>query len=160
MVDNWLQSIMDCSVHLQQFLDKKDFGDYTKALHQIFGDLEAPGDFTFYCKFLTYVFIRLNLTCVSFSYNTIKTWIQGGNRQMQLGPTMHMVAAAEAGVLTLVMTNPIWVVKTRLCLQYESVASVAGNHRNYSGMLDALSKIYKYEGVRGLYKVNQPIQNW
>lgn len=92
--------------------------------------------------------------CVCISYNTIKTWIQGGNRQTPLGPTMHMVAAAQAGVLTLVMTNPIWVVKTRLCLQYESVATAAKDHRNYSGMVDALTKIYKHEGVRGLYKVN------
>lgn len=65
---------------------------------------------------------------------------------------MHMVAAAQAGVLTLVMTNPIWVVKTRLCLQYDGVSS-ARDPRSYSGMMDALTKIYKYEGVRGLYKV-------
>lgn len=65
---------------------------------------------------------------------------------------MHMAAAAQAGVLTLVMTNPIWVVKTRLCLQYDGVAAAKDSSR-YGGMVDALSKIYKYEGIRGLYKV-------
>ena len=39
--------------------------------------------------------------------------MQGGNTKMQLSRGMHMLAAAEAGVFTLVLTNPIWVVKTR-----------------------------------------------
>ncbi|XP_063617095.1 solute carrier family 25 member 32 isoform X2 [Cydia splendana] len=83
-------------------------------------------------------------------YNAIKTWIQGGNARNPLGPGMHMLAAAEAGVLSLVMTNPIWVVKTRLCLQY-SEEHVADNKR-YKGMVDGLCKIYRTEGVRGLYR--------
>ncbi|KAG8246554.1 hypothetical protein J6590_082326 [Homalodisca vitripennis] len=86
------------------------------------------------------------------SYNSIKTWIQGGNSKTPLGPTMHMIAAAEAGVLTLVMTNPVWVVKTRLCLQYGRESDLKSS-REYYGMMDALRKIYKVEGVRGLYKV-------
>ncbi|XP_022187680.1 mitochondrial folate transporter/carrier [Nilaparvata lugens] len=84
-------------------------------------------------------------------YSSIKTWIQGGNTKTPLGPTLHMIAAAEAGVLTLVMTNPVWVVKTRLCLQYGSESDVASG-KQYSGMVDALSKIYRVEGIRGLYK--------
>ncbi|KAK8751744.1 hypothetical protein OTU49_010094 [Cherax quadricarinatus] len=65
-----------------------------------------------------------------------------------------MVAAAEAGILTLVMTNPIWVVKTRLCLQYSDGAGgkVLQESHRYNGMVDAFVKTYKYEGVRGLYK--------
>lgn len=84
-----------------------------------------------------------------FSYNTIKTFIQGGNTALPLGPTMHMVAAAQSGALTLVLTNPIWVVKTRLCLQY----GAEGKGTEYRGMIHALAQIYKEEGIRGLYKV-------
>lgn len=92
--------------------------------------------------------MRQNLIC---SYNTIKTSIQGGNSKKPLGPSMHMFAAADAGVLTLLMTNPIWVVKTRLCLQYAEDVNMAESKR-YRGMIDALKKIYKTEGIRGLYK--------
>ncbi|XP_055309845.1 mitochondrial folate transporter/carrier [Sitodiplosis mosellana] len=84
-------------------------------------------------------------------YNSIKTWIQKGNTTTPLGPTMHMMAAAEAGVLTLVMTNPIWVVKTRLCLQYGRESDGSPQTR-YKGMIDALTKIYRHEGIRGLYR--------
>jgi solute carrier family 25 folate transporter 32 len=64
-----------------------------------------------------------------------------------------MVAAAQAGILTLVMTNPIWVVKTRLCLQYSDIDKTRlPESKKYLGMIDALSKIYYSEGIRGLYK--------
>ncbi|XP_075169261.1 solute carrier family 25 member 32 [Haematobia irritans] len=82
-------------------------------------------------------------------YNTIKTFIQGGNTTTPLGPSMHMMAAAQSGALTLVLTNPIWVVKTRLCLQY---GEVDGKSAEYRGMVHALAQIYKEEGIRGLYK--------
>jgi len=67
-------------------------------------------------------------------YNSLKTWWQGGDTKTDLGPTRHMIIAAEAGLLTLMVTNPIWVVKTRLCLQYGAVpaagsAAVAGYFR-------------------------------
>ncbi|XP_026275625.1 mitochondrial folate transporter/carrier [Frankliniella occidentalis] len=79
-------------------------------------------------------------------YNTTKTWVQGGDPNMQLSWPMHMGAAAEAGILTLFLTNPLWVVKTRLCTQY-------GNEKPlYSGMIDCFNKIYKAEGIPGMYK--------
>jgi hypothetical protein len=52
--------------------------------------------------------------------------------------------------MTLCITNPLWVTKTRLMLQYDGVNAP---QRQYKGMFDALVKIYKNEGVRGLYKV-------
>ncbi|CAD7078631.1 unnamed protein product [Hermetia illucens] len=57
-------------------------------------------------------------------YNTIKTWIQGGNTSTPLGPTLHMLAASEA----------------------------ASSMNAYRGMTDALVKIYRQEGIRGLYR--------
>lgn len=66
-----------------------------------------------------------------------------------------MLAAAEAGILTLLVTNPIWVVKTRLCLQYGNTdAYVSRGGESYNGMTDALVKIYRNEGMRGLYRVS------
>ena len=60
---------------------------------------------------------------------------------------------STSGALTLLVTNPIWVVKTRLCLQYEKADVPA--HKQYKGMVDCFHKIYKYEGFRGLYKVRE-----
>lgn len=86
-------------------------------------------------------------------YNTVKTEMQGGNTSMQLTPSLHMLAAAEAGLLTLMLTNPIWVVKTRLCLQYGvAKPDQQGKGTVYKGMIDGLIKITREEGFRGLYK--------
>ena len=76
--------------------------------------------FVSYCQ----VFVNqivLNLCCFLCSYNVIKSEMQQGDPTKALGPSLHMLAAAEAGVATLILTNPIWVVKTRLCLQYGTI---------------------------------------
>ncbi|KAG7470081.1 hypothetical protein MATL_G00135800 [Megalops atlanticus] len=82
-----------------------------------------------------------------FFYNAIKAYNQEG-RQSELRATEHLVSAAQAGALTLCITNPIWVTKTRLVLQYSADPS----KKQYRGMLDALVKIYRYEGIPGLYR--------
>ncbi|KAK6167387.1 hypothetical protein SNE40_021426 [Patella caerulea] len=90
-----------------------------------------------------------------FFYNGIKSWMQDGDSKKNVGPARHILAATEAGFATLVLTNPIWVTKTRLCLQYEGTAlsgTATRSSQHYKGMSDALIKIYSTEGVRGLYK--------
>ncbi|KAM9310550.1 solute carrier family 25 member 32-like [Pholidichthys leucotaenia] len=82
-----------------------------------------------------------------FFYNAIKGYTKEG-RQSELSAAEHLVSAAEAGILTLTITNPIWVTKTRLVLQYGADHS----SKQYKGMVDALVKIYRSEGVPGLYK--------
>jgi hypothetical protein len=41
-----------------------------------------------------------------------------------------------------------------MCLQYEGKTQPVKGSIHYRGMFDALLKIYKYEGIRGLYRVN------
>ncbi|KAI2652565.1 Mitochondrial folate transporter/carrier [Labeo rohita] len=80
-------------------------------------------------------------------YNAIKAYKQEG-RQTELSAGEHLVSAAEAGILTLCLTNPVWVTKTRLVLQYNADPS----RKQYKGMMDALVKIYRHEGIPGLYR--------
>ncbi|XP_038047908.1 mitochondrial folate transporter/carrier-like isoform X2 [Patiria miniata] len=90
-----------------------------------------------------------------FFYNAIKAYM-GDGRQEPLGPSSHMLAAAQSGILTLLITNPLWVTKTRLCLQYEGISKDVRSAQStkYNGMLDALWKICRHEGVGGLYKID------
>ena len=53
-----------------------------------------------------------------------------------------------SGSSTLLITNPVWIAKTRLCLQYENQSAA------YRGMFHAISDVYRTHGIRGLYKVN------
>ncbi|ESO83221.1 hypothetical protein LOTGIDRAFT_197574 [Lottia gigantea] len=82
-------------------------------------------------------------------YSQIKDYLQDGDSKKNLGPAKNIAAAAASGFATLVLANPIWVTKTRLCLQYENSGSSVVR---YNGMIDALLKIGKTEGYRGLYK--------
>ncbi|CAH3146437.1 unnamed protein product [Porites lobata] len=53
---------------------------------------------------------------------------------------------------TLTVTNPIWVIKTRLCLQYTGLPAAVTQAPQYKGMIDTLFKLWRHEGLRGLYK--------
>lgn len=89
-----------------------------------------------------------------FFYNGVKYQLQGGVASKQLPASSALLAASFSGVLTLTLTNPVWVVKTRLCLQsarLDPTTDVKSNPRLYRGFFDALRKIAWYEGLRGLY---------
>lgn len=60
----------------------------------------------------------------------------------------NLFVGTLTGAIVLAMTNPFWVVKTRLCLQYETQEA-----KTYKGMTDCYRKIVKHEGFMGLYKV-------
>lgn len=87
-------------------------------------------------------------------YNTLKSYVR--KQDENLGPTLHILCASQAGVLTLLLTNPIWLIKTRLCLQ--STDGGTGNlyklpeYKVYHSMSDAIRKIYISEGLRGFYR--------
>jgi len=62
---------------------------------------------------------------------------------------VHLCAAAIAGLATGTVTNPIWVVKTRLQL---TEGSKNGTSRVVGNSWHMIKKIVKEEGVRGFYK--------
>ncbi|KAF8377897.1 hypothetical protein HHK36_031285 [Tetracentron sinense] len=81
-----------------------------------------------------------------FFYSRAKQRYSKGSRE-KLSPGLHLLSAAEAGALVCIITNPVWLVKTRLQLQ-----TPLHQTRPYSGFYDALRTILKEEGWRALYK--------
>ncbi|SCU94578.1 LAME_0F08020g1_1 [Lachancea meyersii CBS 8951] len=59
----------------------------------------------------------------------------------------HSLSALTAGSVSTILTNPVWVVKTRLMLQ----THVDKNTTHYKGTFDAFYKIYTTEGFKTFY---------
>ncbi|KAL9547133.1 hypothetical protein MBANPS3_006314 [Mucor bainieri] len=78
-------------------------------------------------------------------YSLIKKYMKKDD-QGKLSAVQHLTASAEAGALTALMANPLWVVKTRMCTTTHSTPDA------YNGLLDGLKRLYMEEGVRGLYR--------
>ncbi|KAI7842493.1 hypothetical protein COHA_003847 [Chlorella ohadii] len=72
--------------------------------------------------------------------------------QWSSSAAVHMAAAAGAGAATMLITNPLWVIKTRLQTQNMGIRmGASGNPALYRGTIDALVRIAREEGVVGLY---------
>lgn len=82
----------------------------------------------------------------------VKFWVYGNVKTLGArffetdGALVHAQAAVAAGIATATMTNPIWVVKTRLQLDQQTIA------RRYRNSLDCVRQILAREGVSGLYR--------
>ncbi|XP_065183787.1 solute carrier family 25 member 32-like [Sycon ciliatum] len=88
-----------------------------------------------------------------FFYNTMKSYYQGGNANVSMPAGVNMLIGTLAGVTTLSLTNPIWVVKTRMCLQVPGQVNASGEAVvMYRGMFHGLTSLYREEGIRGCYR--------
>jgi len=67
-------------------------------------------------------------------------------------PVVHAQAAVAAGIATATLTNPIWLVKTRLQLDKARTPVNGATGRRYKGSLDCLRQVVQTEGIRGLYR--------
>ncbi|ORX52260.1 mitochondrial folate transporter/carrier [Piromyces finnis] len=79
-------------------------------------------------------------------YSMKKDQYSKQNNGERLTKTQHMRASYQAGLITQVTTTPIWLIKTRMCIQTPS------DPERYKSIIDAARKIYKYEGIKGFYK--------
>jgi solute carrier family 25 (mitochondrial folate transporter), member 32 len=90
-----------------------------------------------------------------FVYETIKNKVKGSAAGAKLSPTLqYIMASVGAGACNVVVTNPLWVIKTRLQTQAMPVEYRMLSHSNptnYKGTLDAFRTMLRKEGVRGLY---------
>jgi solute carrier family 25 (mitochondrial folate transporter), member 32 len=60
----------------------------------------------------------------------------------------HLLSGIEAGAAMVFITNPFWLLKTRLQLQ----GAVGQGNLRYNGPVDAIRTIFREEGVLGFYK--------
>ena len=89
--------------------------------------------------------------------NNAKARYQRAYDTRELPSHLHLISAAEAGLVVSLATNPIWVVKTRLQLQSRAPGAAGKTAPPPSrGLIDALTKIARAEGVAGLYKGLSP----
>jgi solute carrier family 25 folate transporter 32 len=76
----------------------------------------------------------------------IKKQMQGGDPTYRTSAGQHLLAAAEASAITAMLTNPIWVVKTRVFATPHNAPGA------YNGLFNSFGRIYSAEGWRGLYR--------
>lgn len=70
---------------------------------------------------------------------------RGYSHDEQMTSVDYLAASAGAGVLSAVLTNPIWVVKTRM------VSTSSATEGAYPSMIAGMSSIWRLEGVRGYF---------
>jgi len=79
-------------------------------------------------------------------YSNCKKFLQ---REFGIYPnssSSHLISAVFAGIISSTVSNPIWMVRTRL-----QIPATAGQ-KSYSGVKDVVSSIWEDEGLAGFFK--------
>ena len=106
-------------------------------------------------------------------YKRTSATLHSPGTDVHLDSLDFMASACVSGTIMVLMTNPIWLVKTRIQLQLPTTLPSAGSgsagsvsagsmstasaptgssNRNYSGIFDGVQQIVKEEGLLALYK--------
>lgn len=83
------------------------------------------------------------------AYTSLKSNLSPKFKKDKDSPLLHLVAATGAGLVTSTITNPLWVIKSRLQTQKMSIHA---NNFQYSSIFHAFSSIWKFEGIIGFTK--------
>lgn len=91
------------------------------------------------------------------AYEQYRRWIIHGFPDIGRGPVLDLVAGSMAGGTAVICTYPLDLVRTKLA--YQVVGSSRSKFRGlshpehvYEGIRDCITKIYKRNGIRGLYR--------
>ena len=87
-----------------------------------------------------------------FLYNGLKNYHASKNSK-PLSTLNYSVYATLASVTSICITNPLFLIKTRMCLQYANEGA-ATTHKvvKYKNSLECLTVLVKTDGIFGLYK--------
>jgi len=90
------------------------------------------------------------------SHNTVKTFLLNATGQKELNAALDLLAGYLSGVGTAVLTEPIWMINTRLMLQKRKAGTEKGAGKgaddHYEGVVDCAQKVYKKSGIYGFFK--------
>ncbi|KAK4049333.1 hypothetical protein OIO90_005462 [Microbotryomycetes sp. JL221] len=78
-------------------------------------------------------------------YDTVKSRM--GSIRGNDDPLSHLIAAMTAGATGTIVTNPLWVVKTRFMTQ-----RIGPGDSKYKHTLDAIARIHRSEGIGTFYR--------
>ena len=73
----------------------------------------------------------------------------GSEEEARLPPPVHLLCGFLAGMVTLGLTNPIWVVKLRMQVHQKNVDAGA---RRYRGLMHGMGSLLREEGMRGWFR--------
>ncbi|ORX88572.1 mitochondrial carrier [Basidiobolus meristosporus CBS 931.73] len=79
-------------------------------------------------------------------YDYLKLAVADKSKRSHDDVVVHIFSAMGAGAASSIMTNPLWVIKTRFMTQSERTTY------HYRNTLDAFVTIWRQEGFRGFYK--------
>jgi solute carrier family 25 protein 33/36 len=82
-----------------------------------------------------------------YAYQSVKHFL-GGHGLVEGSPGNALVSGIAAGLCGNTLTNPIWMVRTRMQL----LVDAAAGQKAYNGYADAIRTIWKDEGIGGFYK--------
>lgn len=91
-----------------------------------------------------------------YTYNAFKVaWqkqLKRSGQDPSIDPLRNLVIASVSGVINVLLTLPLWVVGTRLTTQPKHGKDGKETGETYNGIIDALVKIARKEGVTALWK--------
>lgn len=81
-------------------------------------------------------------------YGNGKAFLANTFNNGQENSLIHLLAAAGAGIVTSTVTNPIWLVKTRMQLDRD----LNGTGATYKNSFECVKQVVRDEGIKGLYR--------